>query len=899
MKKIRFAHFNRMQSRGWSCIGISTFLRYLQLMVIGFLSAVTMPAQALNFTIIESTSANAGHDMDTEWFQLLNSLGHVPVILPQTTLDNNTFFATTDVLIISSGVISLPPNRVTTILQFLQTGKPVYLQSEYLASYSSNQAFASLVSSLGGFFTWSTAFTGDLQPMNVLGTYATTNNIVPSIGYFWYSVSGYGDCNVFNVLEYGGGYHGFQYVPSNPLWGSIITTADQDWVRATTSPALMANIITHLITPPLPVSTFSVNLGNDTTLCQGTSLILDATIPNATYLWQNNSTAPVITVTQPGTYWVQVSQNGCTATDTITVSFTPPPVVALGNDTTLCSGGSVSLNVFTPGATYLWQDSTTSPLYQVTQSGVYWVAVNSGGCVAIDSITITFTPVPVVSLGNDTLLCDGDLLLLDASVINGTYQWHDGSGGPGFTVTQSGTYWVTVTVNNCSAADTIVVNFNPVPAVSLGNDTTLCQGESLLLDVSMAGGSYLWHDNTTTPQYTITQPGMYYVQVTVGNCSSTDTLIVDYTQLPQVSLGNDVTLCQGETYTLDATTPNATYLWNNNSTSPVLVVSQAGMYWVQVTVNNCNASDTIMVNYNSLPVVSLGNDTLLCDGDQLLLDATQNNATYLWSDNSSLGSVTVTQSGSYWVQVTVNNCTSSDTIQVLFNPLPVVDLGADVTLCTGESLTLDVTQANATYQWNTGSSQSSILVTQPGNYWVMVTSANCSSSDTVAVNFNQVPLVFLGNDTLLCDDDNLVLNAGNEGAAFLWQDGSTGQEYVVTAPGIYFVEVTLAGCMSSDSIAISAENCLVVIEMPNVFTPNGDGYNDTFHPLLYEGITTATLIVFDRWGKLLFEDKNITTGWNGKFNGADCTDGTYFWMVNYTDRNNHSDTLKGTLTLIR
>src|SRR5690606_15424578 len=100
----------------------------------------------------------------------------------------------------------------------------------------------------------------------------------------------------------------------------------------TTSPQLMENIITNLISP-LPQIT--LNLGNDTALCQGETLTLYATTANATYLWQDNSTNPTFNVTQQGTYWVQVTNNCGTTTDTINVSYNPIPTVNLGNDTTL------------------------------------------------------------------------------------------------------------------------------------------------------------------------------------------------------------------------------------------------------------------------------------------------------------------------------------------------------------------------------------------------------------------------------------------------------------------------------------------------------------------------------------------------------------------------------------
>ena len=341
----------------------------------------------LNVTIIESQSLLSGHDMDVGWSNVVSGMGHIPTIGPQSTLDNNTFFSSTDILIVSSGLINLPTNRINTILQFIQSGKPVYLQSEYLPTYTTNQAFQSIITSLGGSFSWNNGFSGYLQPMNVLGTFGTTNNSVTSLSNYWYSVSGIGDCNTISFLEYGGEYHGFQYIPPNPSFGSIITTTDQDWIIVTTSPQLMENIITHLISPSSISNGITLNLGNNTTLCQGESLTLDATNSNATYLWQDNSTNPTFTVTQQGSYWVEVTNNCGTTTDTINVSYNPLPTVSLSNDT-LCQGETLTLDATTSNATYLWHDNSNSPTYNVSQQGTYWVQITVNNCSTTDTILI-------------------------------------------------------------------------------------------------------------------------------------------------------------------------------------------------------------------------------------------------------------------------------------------------------------------------------------------------------------------------------------------------------------------------------------------------------------------------------------------------------------------------------
>ncbi|MBL4657154.1 MAG: hypothetical protein JKX73_04080, partial [Flavobacteriales bacterium] len=150
-----------------------------------------------------------------------------------------------------------------------------------------------------------------------------------------------------------------------------------------------------------------------------------------------------------------------------------------------------------------------------------------------------------------------------------------------------------------------------LPVIDLGNDTAVCQGALFTLDATSPSSSYLWHDFSTNPTYNVTLQGTYSVQVTNSCGTVYDTIIVIYNPLPTTDLGNDTTLCQGQLLTLDATSPTATYLWQNNSTNPTYNVTLQGIYSVQVT-NTCGTvADTIVVNYNPLPNTDLGNDTTL------------------------------------------------------------------------------------------------------------------------------------------------------------------------------------------------------------------------------------------------------------------------------------------------
>jgi hypothetical protein len=200
-------------------------------------------------TIIESQSANSDHKMDLKWQARATALGHTATIVSQEALDDIGNLAGTDILIVASGVIDLPPNRVQTILQFVDSGGPAYLQGEYHPSYTSNLAFQEIVNTLGGSFTISGTVSGDLVPMNVLGSLATTPNVVTTLPYFWYGCAGTGDATVESFLEYQGDYFGWIFTPPDGE-GGLIHTTDQDWIIYADNyqecRALMENILAYL-----------------------------------------------------------------------------------------------------------------------------------------------------------------------------------------------------------------------------------------------------------------------------------------------------------------------------------------------------------------------------------------------------------------------------------------------------------------------------------------------------------------------------------------------------------------------------------------------------------------------------------------------------------------------------
>jgi gliding motility-associated-like protein len=405
-----------------------------------------------------------------------------------------------------------------------------------------------------------------------------------------------------------------------------------------------------------------LDLGNDTTICNGATVTFNVSNPEATYLWSNGSTDSTLTIGAAGIYWVQVTNYCDTLTDGIVISYAPMPTVNLGSDTAICAGGSLVLDATYPGASYLWQDSTTAATMVASQSGTYWVEVDNGCAQVRDTLDVTYIPAITSSLGNDTILCTGDQLVLSATHPGSTYLWSDGSTFSNLTVTNGGTYWVIVT-NVCeTGGDTVIITPMSPPVADLGPDTTVCGGASVYLNAYLQGATYLWSTGSTDSAIVASQPGNYWVEVT--NACGFDTDYKDITILPPpvVQLPNDTTICPGGVIVLAIPQQQANVLWSDASTGWYLNAVNAGTYWAQA-VNNCGIDqDTFVLTLFPQPVPDLGRDTFLCYDDPYILDAGAG-ISYLWNDGTSLQVLQAWLPGTYWVEVTNSDgCVGGDTV---------------------------------------------------------------------------------------------------------------------------------------------------------------------------------------------------------------------------------------------
>ena len=561
---------------------------------------------------------------------------------------------------------------------------------------------------------------------------------------------------------------------------------------------------------------------------------------------------------------------------------------------------------------------------------------DSNYCVSLtDTVNIAFWPVP--DAGSDGVYSSCATAPVDLfTYIGGSPQtggiWLDPSNNPVTMPITPGNptptgYYKYILTNGFGCSDTAFINFQTrEQIITLRNDTSICANETLVLTANVPSSTYLWSTGAIVNSITVV-PGTYWVDATDSpfGCIRTDTVHIISLPLPFAGRDSAYASCAStpvDLYSYLGGAPLNTGTWYNPSntvvTMPITPLVAAKGQYTYILDNVSGCSDTAVVSFNALqdgPANLLGNDTSICAGATLNLSVTATpNARYLWSTAATTTSITVSAGGNYWVNVidTILGCTFTDTITVTIVALP--NAGVD-----GSYLTCDVTPVDLFNSLignpATGGSWLSPtnapvampitpLVAANGNYkYILVNGTGCR--DTAQVNFTAIaqPIgSLLGQDTTHCFEngqlqiDATVYPATN---SYIWSNGATAPSIIVSDGGLYWVEVSTTNCGNyRDSIIVST--CAPVVEMPNIFTPNGDAENDIFKPVRMSGVVSSTLVVFNRWGTKVFTTSNLTTGWNGKTDaGQECSEGVYYWIVEFVDLGQEKYEEKGNVTLTR
>lgn len=629
-----------------------------------------------------------------------------------------------------------------------------------------------------------------------------------------------------------------------------------------------------------------IKTNNDTTICTGKSVQFNSTITGFTsYTWTpstglNNSSIsnPIANPASTTTYVVSgtsldANQQTCISTDTVIIKVINriSPMLNIGNDITLCSSGIHTFSA-TPGFTsYHWSDGGTNKTNTVYGIGKYWVTViDSCGNMQSDTVLVTFAPIPVLNIRNDTILCSSDSLKLNftPSVFT-TYQWSPPSGLSCYTCPSpyanptltTKYYLVASTTDGCTAMDSISITIAESPTLTVSN-YTVCSGQALEINPIITGGTanftFNWNGTFSGTLYNSTPlaDSIYSVSITDANGCVTPTYTGNITVLPPLKVTiNALEICTGDSVKILASPSggngNYLYIWSpsNSNQNPLNALPQGNTVYTVTVSDGCTsktATDTANITV-ALPMLitqppSISGCKPVCINLTNISYASLSN----WQWNLGDGTILSNQKPDYCYKIP-----GTYSINLTYT----TDLGCVKSV-----------------QWNN------------------------------IVNVFPFPIAEFTASTFETDILNMDINLYNESTGninnqWFFGDLTTSSvqnpSHIFAAMGNYEVMLVVQnnkGCVDTVIHEIQIKD-VFTFYAPNTFTPNEDNFNETFLPIgTGWDDENFKMSIYDRWGNLIMTTTNVNQGWDGKVKGHIVEEDTYVWKLELKDiyKKNHS-----------
>ena len=404
------------------------------------------------------------------------------------------------------------------------------------------------------------------------------------------------------------------------------------------------------------------------------------------------------------------------------------------------------------------------------------------------------------------------------------------------------------------------------------------------------------------------------------NCTN-DTVtayIKDYTPMSSSVTPGDTVLCSSDSTVLSTSTQDGispySYNWSTgDSTNSTVINPNSSTLYTVTTTDLCKNTlvDSLDIKV-SKPNVTPYHDSI-CQGDTAILTATVPGARhYTWSTGDTTDTIEVSPNATTGYEVTITDslgCSDTDTVTAHINPSPNLSVTPEITICKGNTGTLDASGGQS-YLWSTGATSPSIDVSPTSDTTYTVTATNqygCIASDSgnVFVNPYPDPEITAPKDTI-CRGEHIELTA--HGAdTYSWSNGQSGSSVFVSPDESQAYTVTASNVMNGKSCSDTSNFVLEVIRcntyfIPNAFSPNGDGVNDIFKVKgNFENVTKFQLTIFDRFGNIVFKTSDYNEGWTGteKGTGEALPIGTYVYTVEIHEGTYEPIELSGSVILLK
>jgi gliding motility-associated-like protein len=457
--------------------------------------------------------------------------------------------------------------------------------------------------------------------------------------------------------------------------------------------------------------------------------------------------------------------------------------------------------------------------------------------------------------------------------------WATGENSNDLWISTAGNYTVGMSIGGCLFEDDIIVQPSANTGVDLGSDAIICDGQVMNLSSGYEADETSWWENGVSvgnaSTWNVTNMDAIIVaEVTVGFCVERDTVSFDYAPVFDAGLPANLALCNGDSTLVTANAGAESYTWSSGQLASSLWINSPGTYSLSIPVQGCEYTTDVSVQNVPLPIFDLGADQTICEGQSIQFSTGLPNADITdWSNGADTATIIVGAAGIFEVEVTENGCSFADAVTLSIQDLPIFDLGEDQMLCSDEFAALYIypLPEEADVTWSTGNVQPSIEVNAPGVYSALVNWNGCTWTDEVLVDRAAPVLIDIVEPLSFCEGSELVVSAENPSNLFPisydWSNGETTPAVVIDRQGFYTVVVANACDTVSKSFEVKLDYCECPVYVPNAFTPDNDGVNDLFLPIL--GCTTQAyrLEIYNPWGTLVFATEDPEKGWYGQVYG--------------------------------
>lgn len=652
------------------------------------------------------------------------------------------------------------------------------------------------------------------------------------------------------------------------------------------------------------------------------------------------------------TYTIVVTdENSCTATNTAIITQPAAPLTSsLTGTDVLCFGGNdgtadLEVTGGTPPYSYFWSNATSTEDQNALFAGTYDVlVVDFNACETQNSITINQPLAPITSgIAITNVRCFGESNgVADLSVAGGTppyrYSWVNSDFVLSVTLQDlinfpADTFTVSIMdTNACVLKDTAIITQPPLLEIFLVGTDVKCYGDnSGAIDLTITGGTtpyaVQWSNGAVTEDLTSIVSGIYKVTVTdANNCIEIDSIEIIQPDRPLSSVSETINAtCFGDNdgrllIVVDGGTAPYYYLWSNGNTTRLVEELLAGFYEVTVTdTNGCVLLDTFEVKQpDKIELPAIITDVTCYGFSDGIIDVDVLGGTppfrYNWA-NADFNISVITQdlfsipTDTFTLEVTDSNACFATASY--FMPQPdTMQANAEVqgVRCTNEAngfIKLSPSGGNPDYNfiWSTGDTITELNPLAPGFYSLTMTDTkNCLLIDTFEI-INPEPILlelFIKPNTCidLKDGSITIEPTGGYGSwQYLWSDSSTANPLTGVPSATYNVTVSDLLSCSKDTFAFLPVVPVECVEIPNAFTPNGDGKNDSWQIGEIDIYPGCLLKVFNKLGVLVFEsNRGYTERWDGNFNGNPLPSDTYYYVL---DLNNNRQPKNGPITIVR